>query len=73
MDWQPGGAGAESQQYETGADNEIHKAGAKVEQPVAVVDGENPPFGNQDENKTNDTVTGDDGNANGYDSQQQVE
>lgn len=38
-----------------------------------MVDGENPPFGNQDENETNDTVAGDDGDANGCDSQQQVE
>ena len=73
MDWQPGGAGAESQQYEAGADNEIHQAGAEVEQPVAVVDGENPPFGNQDEDETDDAVAGDDGDTNGCDSQQQVE
>lgn len=73
MDWQPGGAGAESQQHETGADDEIHQAGAEVKQPVAVVDGENPPFGNQDEDEADDTVAGDDGDADGGDGQQEVE
>ena len=38
-----------------------------------MIDGEDSPFGNQDEDETDDTVAGDDGDTDGGDGQQKVE
>ncbi len=73
MDREKSGAGGKSKQDKTDADDKIDEAGADVEEPVAMVDGEDAPFGDDDENEADDAVAGQESGADGADRKQEVE
>lgn len=73
MDREKSRAGGVGEKDETDADNEIDEAGAEVEQPIAVVNGENTPFRNDDEDETDDVAAGDNGRADRDDGKEKIQ
>lgn len=64
MDWEKGSAGSVGKQDKTHADDEVDEAGANIEKPVTVIDGEDAPLGRDDKNEADDATTGNDGSTN---------
>jgi len=69
MNGENGGAGGVGEENETGTDDEVNEARADIEQPIAVVDGENPPFRDHNENETDEVVSGNKRSTDGGDRQ----
>ncbi len=70
MNGEEGGARGISKEDETNADDKINKAGTEVEQPVAVIDGEDAPFRNDDKDETDNVAASDNGRANRNDGEE---
>lgn len=73
VDWEEGGAGGVGEEDEADANDEVDEARAEIEQPIAVVDGKDAPFRDDDEDKADDVAAGNDGGADGDDSKQEVQ